>query len=117
MKNSPSKLTWHEQGKVTEITDKNFHLLPPELQEAIKITRTKGRGFFLTDKYYDSLFSLQKEQLTTLKLQNPDLSISKVLAQQLEMLPDYIPVEKVKEITNFIFKTWEELSLKESVAA
>lgn len=46
MENNQPKLTWHEKGKVTEITDKNIHLLPPELRKAIKVTRKKGRGFF-----------------------------------------------------------------------
>ena len=107
----------HIDGTVSKITEDNFHKLSKRMQEAIGLRQKKGRGFFLQPKFYISLYEVHKNKLSDLHSCNPDMPISKVLAQRLEDIPDYIPADKVKEFTNFVFATWEELSVKESVAA
>lgn len=99
------------------ITDENLHLYPKEIQDFYLLVKEKGKAHFLTPKYYKSLFSHQHEELMKLHEKNPTMPINKVVAQRIGTLPDFIPADKIIEITTFLVKNWQELTTKEAVAA
>lgn len=99
------------------ITEENFHLFPKEVQDFFFFTKKKKNAPVFPKKYYASLKSVQRMSLKETFNQNPETPLAKVVAQEIGNLPDFIPAEKIIEITAFIIKTWQELSVKNAVAA
>jgi len=99
------------------ITDENIHLFPKIIQEFYAQRKAENFAPILTPKYYKTLFSHHQEKLIELNKTNPSLSLNLVVAQRIAALPEFIPAEKIIELTTFTIKTWQELSIKEAVAA
>jgi hypothetical protein len=92
--------------RITEITEENKHLLPKNLQEAyeyltnIDIASPEG--------YYKAQKSMLIEETQNLFLRKPEMPPRKVLLKILRDLPDFLPVDNLKEVTDIILNTWIE---------
>ncbi|MFT4758927.1 MAG: hypothetical protein ACI9XO_001534 [Paraglaciecola sp.] len=74
--------------------------------------KEKGEAPFLKPKYYKSLFSHHQQKLIELNETNPSLPLNQVVAQHIAILPEFIPADKIVEMTVFLVENWEELMVK-----
>jgi hypothetical protein len=72
---------------------------------------------YLTPKYYDGLKSLKSGKLQTMFKENPDLPLKDVVAKIIGELPDFIPADKILELTGFVLEKWQTLKAKEMETA
>ncbi len=91
------------------ITDKNAHEFPPLVREAHHLLKDKPESFFLTPKYYKGQRTLIRAELCELLETHPDLSPGAVVARIIGDLPDFIPADKIIELTRFTLRTWQAL--------
>lgn len=104
-------------SEIEVLTAENIHNYSKEEQEFFDMFQKKGKAMFLTPKYYDGLFAIKKRELKKMVQNNPEVSLVKVVTTLLGSLPDFIPSEKILELTKFIIESWEAMQEEEKVVA
>ena len=105
------------QPKIHSLTKENIKQFPKHIQEAFFLMGSLDQTAYLTPKYYDGLKSLKSVQLTSMFGETPDLPLKDVVVKTIGELPDFIPADKILEITAFVLRKWEALKAKELIAA
>ncbi len=108
---------YQPQGEIVHLTDENIHKQPALIQEVYHDLKNKKTHELLTPKYYDTQKLLFEIKLNEIYKEAPHTLVKDVVIQILTTLPDFIPPDKVFELTQFIFETWIKLQRQKAIAA
>lgn len=103
-----------DQGLSTTLTKDNIKEYPKRIQQAFKAMEAREEGQYLTPKYYDSLKLWNSSKIVVLFNENPNRPLKDVVATIIGELPEFIPADKILELTAFTIEKWQKLTEKES---
>lgn len=115
MKAQKKNITSDDLAKFNVVNDDNIATYPKEVQEMYWMIKEKGQSLFLTPKYYKTFFSFHKSKAMKSLREAPDKTISEIIIERLIDIPDFIPAEKILELTQQTIACWEEMRQKDAV--
>ena len=110
-------LTTAKQPSLKTITDRNLDEFPPQVREAYLALKEKRFDELMPVKYYKVQRTRIAEELRKLHEKRPDLSPLAVVKRALADLPDFIPADKIIELTRFTLHTWQKMKKEAEMVA
>ncbi len=108
-------MTTAKQPSLKTITDRNLGEFPPQVREAYLALKDKRFDELMPAKYYKVQRTRIAEELRKLHEKRPDLSPLAVVKRALADLPDFVPADKIIELTRFTLRTWQALQAEGAV--
>lgn len=94
------------------ITNENLHLFPQDIKDIYQALEEKEHDIKVPTKYLPAQKRHIIAQTKKIFSEHPDTPFVKVLIQNLETLPTWLPVYNVLDVTTCIGEEWRKLQLK-----
>ncbi len=111
-----SKKNHFTKAGIPELAKEQMEALPKAVSDVYKFLQ-ENEDVPFPKKYYAAQKTLISIEIQELKKSNPELALTSVVGLIIQKLPDFIPGNRIVELTKFIIDEWEKLSEKKAVEA